>query len=144
MLLPVCPNVHVSSGVGEDQKRPLYPLELELPEIVSCLAWMLRSELWSCVRAARNLTYWVTFPTTLVIFASLYITFILIPGSWNHWDCNQDYISPNLEHCSSFYTLYFLCLPMVLNQQEKFSSCSLKHRALSHLKTSKTNKDCYL
>jgi hypothetical protein len=42
----------IASG---DQKRKLDHLELELEVVVSCLRWVLRTELWSSERAASTL-----------------------------------------------------------------------------------------
>lgn len=57
----MCASVHMTAGACEGQTGPLAPLQLELQPVVTCLRWVLGTELRSPRKA-------VTTKTTLSIF----------------------------------------------------------------------------
>ena len=53
----LCVRGSVCPGTNRGQKRMLDPLELELQEVMSCLTWVLETELWPSVRATSALSH---------------------------------------------------------------------------------------
>lgn len=69
--MPVCAQAHSDQ---RGQKRVLDTVELELPVVMSLLAWVLQIELWSSERAASALKSWTISPALTGYFNWTIIT----------------------------------------------------------------------
>jgi hypothetical protein len=62
---------HRCSGALGGQKRASDPLELELQAVVSCLVWVMGSELRPSGRAVSDLNHWVVTPDFLYFLVEI-------------------------------------------------------------------------
>lgn len=71
-----CVHVLIYADIHRGQKRMLDPLELELQVSVSCLTWMLVTELGPSANAAKTPNHLAISPSVYIIYIHIYIIYL--------------------------------------------------------------------